>query len=149
MSERTPPKTPPGRRADYARFDLITTRWADNDVYGHVNNVAYYAWIDTAVNRLLIEAGALDVVNGAVIGVAVESGCRYHASAAYPDVIHAGVRVARVGTSSVRYEVGLFRNDEDAACAEGHFTHVYVERSTMRPTPLPNALRAAVEAMVR
>ncbi|RZJ16475.1 MAG: acyl-CoA thioesterase [Brevundimonas sp.] len=143
MSDR--PKR--GVRADYARFVRLTTRWADNDAYGHVNNVAYYAFIDTAVNQLLIEAGLLDVTGSEVIGVAVESGCRYHASAAYPDVIHAGVRVARVGGSSIRYEIGLFRNDEDAATAEGFFIHVMVARETMRPVAVPDALRGFVEAL--
>lgn len=143
MSDR--PKR--GVRADYARFVRLTTRWADNDAYGHINNVAYYAFIDTAVNQLLIEAGLLDVAGSSVIGVAVESGCRYHASAAYPDVIHAGVRVGRVGGSSIRYEVGLFRNDEDTAAAEGFFVHVMVARDTMRPVAAPDALRAFVEGM--
>jgi acyl-CoA thioester hydrolase len=141
MSERAPR----GVRSDYVRFVALTTRWADNDAYGHVNNVVYYALIDTAVNQLLIQAGLLDVTGGAVIGVAVESGCRHHASAAYPDVIHAGVRVGRVGTSSIRYEVGLFRNDEDQACAEGFFVHVMVARQTMRPVTVPEGLRAFAE----
>ena len=136
-----------GVRADYARFVRLTTRWADNDAYGHVNNVAYYAFIDTAVNQLLIEAGLLDVNGSEVIGVAVESGCRYLASSAYPDVIHAGVRVARVGGSSIRYEVGLFRNDEDAAAAEGFFVHVMVARETMRPVAIPDGLRTFVETL--
>lgn len=131
-----------GRRGDYRRFVRLTTRWADNDAYGHVNNVAYYAFIDTAVNQLLIEAGLLDVTGGPVIGLAADSGCRYYAPAAYPDVIHAGVRVGRVGTSSIRYEVGLFRNDEDEASAEGHFVHVMVARDTRRPVPAPERLRA-------
>jgi acyl-CoA thioester hydrolase len=143
MSERAPR----GVRSDYVRFVALTTRWADNDAYGHVNNVVYYALIDTAVNQLLIQAGLLDVTGGAVIGVAVESGCRHHASAAYPDVIHAGVRVGRVGTSSIRYEVGLFRNDEDQACAEGFFVHVMVARQTMRPVAVPEGLRAFAEQM--
>lgn len=145
MSERAPR----GVRSDYVRFVALTTRWADNDAYGHVNNVVYYALIDTAVNQLLIQAGLLDVTSGAVIGVAVESGCRHHASAAYPDVIHAGVRVGRVGTSSIRYEVGLFRNDEDQACAEGFFVHVMVARQTMRPVEIPAGLRGFVEGLAR
>lgn len=145
MSERAPR----GVRSDYVRFVALTTRWADNDAYGHVNNVVYYALIDTAVNQLLIQAGLLDVTGGAVIGVAVESGCRHHASAAYPDVIHAGVRVGRVGTSSIRYEVGLFRNDEDQACAEGFFVHVMVARQTMRPVEIPAGLRGFVEGLAR
>ena len=143
MSERAPR----GVRSDYVRFVALTTRWADNDAYGHVNNVVYYALIDTAVNQLLIQAGLLDGTGGAVIGVGVASGCRHHASAAYPDVIHAGVRVGRVGTSSIRYEVGLFRNDEDQACAEGFFVHVMVARQTMRPVAVPEGLRAFAEQM--
>lgn len=143
MSERAPR----GTRADYARFVTLTTRWADNDAYGHINNVAWYAFIDTAVNQLLIEAGLLDVTGGEVIGVVVESSCRYHASAEYPDVIHAGVRVARVGGSSIRYEVGMFRNDEDQACAEGFFVHVMVARETMRPAAIPEGLRAFVTTL--
>ncbi|MBN8529112.1 MAG: acyl-CoA thioesterase [Caulobacterales bacterium] len=147
MSEKPPRAKVRGRRADYARFVALTTRWADNDAYGHVNNVVYYAFIDTAVNQLLIESGLLDVTGGAVIGVAVESGCRYHASAAYPDVIHAGVRAGRIGASSIRYEVGLFRNDEDQACAEGFFVHVMVARETMRPVAIPDRLRTFAEGL--
>ena len=138
-----------GRRGDYGRFVRLTTRWADNDAYGHVNNVAYYAFIDTAVNQLLIEAGLLDVAGSEVIGVAAESGCRFHASAAYPDVIHAGVRVGRLGSSSIRYEVGLFRNDEDEATAEGFFVHVMVARATMRPVAIPGRLRLFLEGLGR
>ena len=138
-----------GRRGDYGRFVRLTTRWADNDAYGHVNNVAYYAFIDTAVNQLLIEAGLLDVTGSEVIGVAAESGCRFHASAAYPDVIHAGVRVGRLGSSSIRYEVGLFRNDEDEATAEGFFVHVMVRRETMRPAAIPEALRAFLDGLTK
>lgn len=137
-----------GRRGDYVQFVPLTTRWADNDVYGHINNVAYYAFIDTAVNQLLIGQGLLDVTGSPVIGVAAESGCRYHASAAYPDVIHAGVRVGRLGSSSIRYEVGLFRNDEDEATAEGFFVHVMVDRQTMRPVPIPQPLRDWLEGLV-
>jgi acyl-CoA thioester hydrolase len=140
-------RAPRGRRTDYARFVTLTTRWADNDVYGHINNVAYYAFIDTAVNQLLIEAGLLDVTTSDVIGVAVESGCRYFASAAYPDLIHAGVRVAHTGGSSIRYEVGLFRNDEEEAAAEGFFVHVMVRRADMRPTALPAAFRELAGAL--
>lgn len=145
MSERAPR----GSRDDYARFVTLTTRWADNDAYGHVNNVAWYAFIDTAVNQLLIEAGLLDVSRSEVIGVVVESGCRYHASAEYPDVIHAGVRVGRVGSSSIRYEVGMFRNTEDQACAEGFFVHVMVTRKAMQPVGIPDGLRTFVEGLSR
>jgi acyl-CoA thioester hydrolase len=134
-------------RAQYVAFDTISTRWIDNDVYRHVNNAVYYTWIDSAVNRRLIESGALDIETSPVIGLVVESGCRYFASSAFPDVIHVGVRAGHVGTSSVRYEVGLFKNDEDAAIAEGFFVHVYVDRATQRPTPLPPQLRRVVEAL--
>ncbi len=135
-------------RAGFHRFATIQTRWEDNDVYGHVNNVVYYSFFDTAVNRYLIEAGALDIEAGAVIGLVVETQCRYHAPLAFPDVLDVGIRVARIGTSSVRYEVGVFRQGgEDAAAADGHFVHVYVDRNTRRPVPLPAALRAALDAI--
>lgn len=134
-------------RADYAAFRSITTRWADNDVYGHVNNVVYYSWFDTAVNAHLIEAGVLDIHGGAVIGLVVETGCRYAAPLAFPQTIEAGIRAAHIGTSSVRYEVGLFAEGEAEAAAEGFFIHVYVDRETRRPVPLPAGLRAALEAI--
>ncbi len=135
-------------RGAYRRFATIQTRWEDNDVYGHVNNVVYYSFFDTAVNRYLIEAGALDIEAGAVIGLVVETQCRYHAPLAFPDVLEVGIRVARIGTSSVRYEVGVFRQGgEDAAAADGHFVHVYVDRATRRPVPLPETLRAALAAI--
>ncbi len=128
-------------RSDFAVFEPIETRWADNDAYGHVNNVVYYAFFDTAVNRRLSRAGLLDITGGEVIGLVVETGCRYHASAAFPDALEAGLKVARIGTSSVRYELAIFHPDEDAAIAEGFFVHVYVDRATRRPTPLPGAWR--------
>lgn len=134
-------------RADYATFRSITTRWADNDVYGHVNNVVYYSWFDTAVNAHLIEAGVLDIRAGAVIGLVVETGCRYAAPLAFPQAIDAGIRAAHIGTSSVRYEVGLFAEGETEVAAEGFFIHVYVDRETRRPVPLPTPLRAALEAI--
>ncbi len=134
-------------RAQFSAFTQISTRWSDNDIYGHVNNSVYYFWFDTAVNEYLINAGALDIHAGAVIGLVVETGCAYFAPTAFPDLIHAGVRVDHIGTSSVRYAVGLFANDEDAAAAAGHFTHVYVDRETRRPVPLPDALRTALEAI--
>ncbi|ADP69530.1 thioesterase superfamily protein [Rhodomicrobium vannielii ATCC 17100] len=137
-------KKHPASRADYPHHAPIQTRWMDNDVYGHVNNVTYYSYFDTAVNRYLIEAGALDIETSAVIGLVVETSCRYRAPITFPEAVTAGIRVARIGTSSVRYEIGLFRKDEDSACAEGHFIHVYVDRATRRPVPLPEALRAAL-----
>lgn len=143
---------PPGRpqrpvRADYAAFTTISTRWSDNDIYGHVNNSVYYFWFDTAVNEYLIRAGALDIHDGAVIGLVVDTGCAYFAPAAFPDTIHAGIRVDHVGTSSVRYGVGLFRNDDQDAAAAGHFTHVYVGRDSRRPVPMPEGLRTALDAI--
>lgn len=134
-------------RADYRAFTAISTRWSDNDIYGHVNNSVYYFWFDTAVNEYLIRAGALDIHGGATIGLVVETGCAYFAPTAFPDTIHAGIRVDHIGTSSVRYAVGLFRNDDDEAAAAGHFTHVYVGRNTRRPVPLPDDLRTALEAI--
>ncbi len=129
-------------RADYVRFHRMTTRWADNDAYRHVNNVVYYAFFDTAVNRPLIDAGLLDVARSAAIGLVVETGCRYYRSVSYPDDVYVGVRVAHLGRSSVRYEVALFRNDDAAAAAAGHFVHVYVDRATQRPVPIPDDVRA-------
>ena len=134
-------------RADYAAFRSITTRWADNDVYGHVNNVVYYGWFDTAVNAHLIEAGVLDIHAGAVIGLVVETGCRYAKPLAFPQAIEAGIRAAHIGISSVRYEIGLFADGEAEAAAEGFFIHVYVDRETRRPVPLPADLRAALKAI--
>ena len=142
-------RTPPSSRASFAEptFEL-TTRWMDNDVYGHVNNVVYYAFFDTVINRVLIENG-LDIHAGAIIGLAVETGCRFHGSFAYPEVVEAKVRVAHLGRSSVRYEVGLFGRDgagqsEDACRAEGHFVHVFVDRVSRRPQPIPDRLRQAL-----
>ncbi|XBQ17092.1 MAG: thioesterase family protein [Oceanicaulis sp.] len=135
----------PAVRADFAVFEPIETRWADNDVYGHVNNVVYYGFFDTAVNRRLAKAGLLDIEAGETIGLVVETGCRYHAPAAFPDALDAGLKVARIGTSSVRYELAIFRQGEDAAVAEGFFVHVYVDRRTRRPTPLDSRWRQVLE----
>jgi acyl-CoA thioester hydrolase len=130
-----------GKRGEYGYFLGITTRWMDNDLYGHVNNVVYYSYFDTVVNQYLIEGGFLDLSGSEVIGLVVETGCRYAKPIAFPDKVTAGLRVARLGTTSVRYEVGLFRGEEDDAAAEGHFVHVYVDRASHRPTPLPDRLR--------
>ncbi|MCO6391552.1 acyl-CoA thioesterase [Aliihoeflea aestuarii] len=119
----------------------------DNDIYGHMNNVVHYSLFDTAVNGWLIAEGVLDIHKGDQIGLVVETGCRYFAELAFPDVVHAGIRVAKLGNSSVRYEVGLFRNDERQAAAEGFFVHVYVDAATRRPTPLNSALRAKLESI--
>ena len=138
-------RSPPSARADYRAFRTITTRWLDNDLYGHMNNVVHYALFDTAVNGWLIENGVLDIRQGDRIGLVVETGCRYHAEIAFPDIVTAGIRIARLGTSSVRYEIGLFRNDEPIAAAEGFFVHVYVDRASRRPQPLAAPLRALLE----
>lgn len=141
-------KPTPNHRDAYRHFQPIPTRWMDNDVYGHVNNVVYYSYFDTVVNRYLIEHGALDIEKSQVVGFVVETGCQYFAPITFPDVVTAGLRVARVGNSSVRYEIGVFRNAEQAASAQGSFIHVYVDRTTRRPAPLPTALRAAVERIL-
>ena len=143
MSDRPTPSS----RSAYKAFRSITTRWLDNDVYGHMNNVVHYSLFDTAVNGWLIDEAILDIYGGERIGFVVETGCRYFAEMAFPDVITAGIRAGRIGTSSVRYEVGLFRNDEQTAAAEGFFVHVYVDRQTRRPTPLDERLRAALSAI--
>ncbi len=137
----------PEPRSAYRHFRPIQTRWADNDAYGHVNNVVYYAWFDTAVNGYLIEAGALDIHAGATIGLVIETRCNYFASLAFPQQLEAGLRVAHMGRSSVRYEVGLFAHDAPEAAAAGHFIHVYVDRQTRRPVELPEALRAALQPL--
>jgi acyl-CoA thioester hydrolase len=138
-----------GRRAEYRFFSTIPTRWHDNDIYGHVNNILYYSFFDTAIAHLLMRNGGLDPWRGEVVGVAVETGCRFHRSLAFPDLVHAGLRVGYLGKSSVRYEIGLFRNEEDDASAEGHFVHVFVNRATQRPLPIPDQIRTALESVRR
>ncbi|MGM0563575.1 MAG: acyl-CoA thioesterase [Pseudomonadota bacterium] len=132
-------------RDSYPHFHTLQTRWMDNDVYGHVNNVTYYSYFDTAVNEYLIAQGALDIENSRVIGLVVETGCRYSAPVAFPEVLDIGVRVAKLGNSSVRYEIGVFRQGEELASAEGFFIHVYVDRTSNKPVPLPDALHTALE----
>jgi acyl-CoA thioester hydrolase len=117
----------------------------DNDVYGHVNNVVYYSYFDTVVNEYLISSGSLDIERSRVIGLVVETRCRFFKPIIFPDTVHAGLRVAQLGNSSVRYEVGLFSDDEGAAAAQGHFVHVYVDRETRRPARLPAQMRRALE----
>lgn len=140
-------KPGPERRSAYKAFRTISTRWMDNDAYGHVNNVVYYSWFDTAVNAWLIERGLLDVQEGATIGLVIETQCNYFAPLSFPQTIEAGIRVAHLGTSSVRYEVGLYAQGAVLAAAQGHFVHVYVDRQTRRPVPLPAALRAALATL--
>jgi acyl-CoA thioester hydrolase len=137
------------RRAAYPYFAHITTRWMDNDAYAHVNNVVYYSFFDTAVNQLLIKSGVLDVRRSPIIGFVVETQCRFFKPITFPDVIDAGIRVARIGKSSVRYEIGIFRNDDKTAAAQGYFVHVYVDRVSNRPVPaLPQALREVLQPLL-
>lgn len=138
----------PRSRTDFHVFRSISTRWADNDMYGHINNVVYYEWFDTAVNALLIERGALDIHQGETIGFVVETQCNYFSPLAFPQTVEAGVRVAHAGRSSVRYEVGLFAEGAATASAQGHFVHVYVDRATQRPVKLPPALQAVVDELL-
>jgi acyl-CoA thioester hydrolase len=135
-------------RDHYRVFRSIGTRWTDNDIYGHVNNVVYYSWFDTAVNAWLIGQGALDIHAGEVIGLVIETQCNYFAPLAFPQTIEAGLRVAHLGQSSVRYEVGLFAEGEACAAACGHFVHVYVDRNSRRPVPLPSPLRTALQQLL-
>lgn len=137
----------PEPRQAYRLFRPLATRWMDNDVYGHINNVVYYSFFDTAVNGYLIDAAALDIHAGPVIGLVVETRCNYFAPLAFPQAIEAGLRVAQVGSSSVRYEVGLFAAGGSETAAAGHFVHVYVDRQTRRPVPLPAALSQALQAL--
>ncbi|MCW8156126.1 acyl-CoA thioesterase [Stutzerimonas stutzeri] len=141
------PEQPKHLRRDYKHFQPITTRWHDNDIYGHVNNVVYYGFFDTAVNSYLIQHGGLDIQGGDIVGFVVSSACDYFASIAYPDLIEVGVRVAKLGNSSVQYELAIFREGEKEACAAGRFVHVFVERASNRPTAIPSRLRAALEAL--
>jgi acyl-CoA thioester hydrolase len=137
----------PARRSDFAYFLTIPTRWMDNDIYGHVNNVVYYSYFDTIINRYLIDAGGLDIHNSPVIAIAVETSCRFHRSFTFPDDVEAGLRVLDLGTSSVRYGVGLFGVAEPAARADGEFVHVFVDRATMRPVPIPTRMREALNQL--
>jgi acyl-CoA thioester hydrolase len=148
MSASTEPKPQPEPRDAYRAFRTIGTRWMDNDAYGHVNNVVYYSWFDTVVNAHLIEHGALDIHHGATIGLVVETQCNYFAPVAFPQSVEAGLRVARMGRSSVRYEVGLFLPGEPLSVARGHFVHVYVDRASRRPAALPPPLKKVLEALL-
>ena len=134
-------------RSTFPHFLAITTRWKDNDVYGHVNNVEYYSFFDTVINEFLIRIGGLDIHGGPVIGLCVESQCTFKASLAFPDTVDAGLRVAKLGNSSVTYEIGLFRAGDDAPAALGRFVHVFVGRGDRRPVPLPDDLRTALEGI--
>jgi acyl-CoA thioester hydrolase len=135
------------KRSDYPHFHTITTRWMDNDVYGHVNNVVYYSWFDTVVNQFLVANNVLDIEHSPVIGLVIETQCNYFASVAFPDSITAGVRVTKLGNSSVRYEVGIFRGEEESASAQGHFVHVYVDRASRKPSSIPEKMRALLQSI--
>jgi acyl-CoA thioester hydrolase len=142
MAESTP------QRADYRHFQPITTRWHDNDIYGHVNNVTYYSFFDSAVNSYLIEHGGLDIHDGEVVGFVVSSSCDYFASIAYPDLIEIGLRVGKLGNSSVQYELAVFKIGEEEACAAGRFVHVFVDRASNQPVPIPARLRGAMQLLL-
>ncbi|SAL00594.1 thioesterase family protein [Caballeronia pedi] len=141
-------KPVPTRRADYAHFLAISTRWSDNDVYGHINNVVYYSYFDTVVNEYLLRAGVLDFSEGETIGLVVETRCNFFAPVVFPEPVEAGLRVEKLGNTSVRYEVAIFTQGSDVAAAQGHFVHVYVDRVTRRPVPLPAPLVDALKPLV-
>jgi acyl-CoA thioester hydrolase len=143
-----PQRQPPALRTAFRHFLVIPTRWMDNDLYGHVNNVVYYSYFDTIINRYLIDPGGLDIHKGDIIGVAVETMCRFHRAFTYPEDVDAGLRVGRLGSSSVRYELGLFGVGENEARADGHFVHVFVDRKTMRPRPMSQQMRSALERLM-
>lgn len=145
MSERTKPDL----RSGYAYFQLMTTRWMDNDSYRHMNNTTYYSFFDTIVNQYLIENGALDVEKSEVIGLVAETMCRYFRSVGFPSRLDVGLRASHIGSSSVRYEVALFRDDDNEASAQGHFVHVYVDRASGRPVPIPEKLKSVVKPLYR
>lgn len=150
MTDTTKPRVSPSEpraRSAYPHFVTISTRWMDNDIYGHVNNVVYYSYFDTVINRYLITEGGLDIAAGAVIGVVAESHCRYLRGITFPADIDAGLAVGKLGTSSVRYEIGLFASGETNASAEGYFVHVFVDRASRRPVPIPVRLREALKRL--
>jgi acyl-CoA thioester hydrolase len=145
---KPPAAAAPPPRAAYRHFLAIPTRWMDNDSYGHVNNVTYYSYFDTAVNEHLIRAGGLDIRDDPVVGLVVETQCRFHKSLTFPETVDAGLRVARLGTSSVTYEIGLFRQGDDEPAATGRFVHVWVDRATQRPAEVPARIRAALAPLL-
>ncbi len=148
MTIREPRSRPsPETRSRYAHFVELTTRWLDNDAYRHVNNVVYYSFFDTAVNQYMLSQGVLDLESGETVSLVAETGCSFFAPISFPDRVHCGLRVAHIGTSSVRYEIGVFRNDETLSAARGHFVHVCCDRRTHAPVAMPAALRAALERL--
>jgi len=142
------PQKPQIIRAEYCRFLSLPTRWMDNDVYGHINNALYYGFFDTAINHYLIAEGGLDITAGEVIGFAVESQCQYLQPLAFPEVVEVGLRVGKLGNSSVRYELAIFKQSEIFAAAAGYFVHVFVDRETQRPVPMPESIRRALASLI-
>jgi acyl-CoA thioester hydrolase len=138
----------PPVRADYRVFYEVPSRWLDNDIYGHINNVNYYSFFDTAIAHYLMREGGLEPLRSPVIGYCVESGCRFRQSTRFPDRITAGLKVIKLGRSSVTYAIGIFREDDDRAAADGHFVHVFVDRASDRPTPIPGPIRAALARLL-
>ena len=143
MSEQTT-----AGRAAYPHFLAIPTRWMDNDIYGHVNNVVYYSYFDTVINEYLVRAGGLDIHGGEVVGVCAESHCNFRDSFTFPETVEAGLKVGHLGRRAVRYEIGLFKAGAEAPAAEGHFVHVFVARANMTPVAIPEGIRAALERLV-
>jgi acyl-CoA thioester hydrolase len=144
---KTSDRPQPLTRQDFRVFREISTRWMDNDAYGHINNVIYYSWFDTAVNAYLIEQGALDIESSQTIGVVIETHCNYFAPLSFPQTVEAGLRVSQLGASSVRYEIGLFAKGASLTAATGHFIHVYVDKQSRRPVPLPLNLKTVLEKL--
>lgn len=141
-------KPAPHKLSDYPHRLVIPTRWNDNDVYGHVNNSVYYFYFDTVVNKWLIDKGLLEIGKSETVGLVVETGCSYFAPISFPDDVVTGLRVTKIGNSSVRYEIGLFRNEDTQAAAQGHFVHVYVDEKTRRPVKISDTMRATLEEIV-
>ncbi|MCC6532909.1 MAG: acyl-CoA thioesterase [Burkholderiales bacterium] len=141
------PPLQPDARERYAHFVALTTRWMDNDAYRHVNNVVYYSFFDTAVNQYMLEQGVLDLESSPTVSLVVDTACSFFSPLSFPDIVHCGLRVVHLGTSSVRYEIGIFRNDEPLAAARGHLVHVCCERRTLQPVPMPARLRGVLERL--
>ncbi len=139
----------PKPRSFYVHFTELTTRWMDNDAYGHINNVVYYSFFDTAGNAHLLSCGCLDIQHSAAVGLVVETGCQFFKPIAFPDVLSAGLRVTKLGTSSVRYEIGIFLKGDESAAAEGHFVHVYVSRALNKPVPIPDNVRKVLSSIMQ
>ena len=142
-------KLSPPSRADFVAFEDVQSRWMDNDAYGHINNAVYYSFFDTAVNRYLIEHNVLDVLKSEIIGLVIETQCKYFSPIVFPDLIHVGMKVTHLGTSSVKYEVAIFKNDDDIASALGHFVHVYVDRKSNKSTRIPQNVRTVLQGLVK